>query len=47
MIELYLTKNIEDRVVDGKTIAGARQLKGQIETRRTLTKGVVEFLGTK
>jgi len=47
MIELYLTKNIEDRVVDGKTIAGARQLKGQIETRRTLIKGVVEFLGTK
>jgi len=47
MVELYLTKNIEDRVVDGKTIAGARQLKGQIETRRTLIKGVVDFLGTK
>ena len=47
MIELYLTKNIEDRVVDGKTVAGARQRKGQIETRRTLTKGVVDFLGDR
>lgn len=36
MVELYLTQHIEDRMVNGKRIAGARKPKGQSEVRRTL-----------
>ncbi len=45
MIELYLTQHIEDRRVNGKTLQGARKLKGQVETRRTLYVDVVSVLG--
>ena len=36
LVEFYLTKYIEDRQVNGKQIFGARNKKGQDETRRTL-----------
>ncbi|MFT6905692.1 MAG: integrase [Oleiphilaceae bacterium] len=45
MIDLYLSNYIEDRVINGKKISGARKLKGQRETRRTLYADVVKVFG--
>ncbi len=45
LVELYLTEFIEDRMVKGKRLAGARKPKGQAETRRTLEGDVVRVLG--
>ncbi|WP_415892556.1 tyrosine-type recombinase/integrase [Neptuniibacter sp. PT8_73] len=45
MVELYLRHYIEDRVVDGKRIEGARKRKGQREVRRTLEGDAVRVLG--
>lgn len=53
VVDLYLTEVIEERVVIDKrlgikkTIAGARCLKGQLETRRTLYVDAVAILGHK
>jgi integrase len=47
LVELYLTQYIEDRVVNGKAITGARKKKGQSETRRTIYGDVVRVLGNK
>lgn len=47
MIELYLTQHIEDRLVNGKIVPGARKPKGQSEVRRTLYGDAVRVLGTK
>lgn len=47
MIELYLREYIEDRKVNGKTVAGARKKKGQKETRRTLYGDAVAVLGSR
>jgi len=45
LCELYLTQHIEDRMVNGRRIAGARKPKGQSETRRTLYGDAVKVLG--
>lgn len=45
LVELYLTESIEDRVIDGKKIRGARKPKGQAEARRTLTVDVINVIG--
>ena len=52
MVELYLQRFIEDRMVDDprnpgqrKRVAGARKPKGQSETRRTLEGDAVRVLG--
>ncbi len=45
MVELYLTEYIEDRMVNGKRVSGARKPKGQDETRRTLHNDPVRALG--
>lgn len=47
MIELYLTQHIEDRLVNGKIVRGARKQKGQFEVRRTLYGDAVRVLGNK
>ncbi len=47
MIELYLTQHIEDRLVNGKIVSGARKPKGQSEVRRTLYGDAVRALGSK
>lgn len=47
VIDLYLTQHIEDRRINGKSVEGARNRKGQDETRRTLYGDVVRQLGTK
>lgn len=47
MIELYLTQHIEDRLVNGKIVSGARKPKGQSEVRRTLYGDAVRVLGNK
>lgn len=47
VIDLYLSQYIEDRVVGGKRIAGARKVKGQNETRRTIYNDAVRVLGDK
>lgn len=47
LIELYLTQYIEDRIINGKRIAGARKKKGQDEVRRTLYGDAVRMLGKK
>ena len=47
MIDLYLSKYIEDRLIDGKLIKGARKPKGQSEVRRTLYGDAVRVLGDK
>jgi len=44
---LYLTGYIEDRMVNGKLIQGARKPKGQSETRRTLYGDAVRVLGDR
>lgn len=45
IIDSYLTEHIEDRMINGKLISGARVLKGQSETRRTLYGDAVRVLG--
>lgn len=45
LCELYLSQHIEDRMVNGRRIAGARKPKGQSETRRTLYGDAVKVLG--
>ncbi|WP_076418246.1 site-specific integrase [Colwellia sp. UCD-KL20] len=47
VVELYLRQYIEDRVVNGKKISGARIKKGQSETRRTLYGDAVLVLGNR
>lgn len=47
LVELYLTQYIENRMVNGKLIQGARKIKGQKETRRTLEGDAVRVLGDK
>jgi len=47
VVDLYLKQYIEDRLVDGKKIAGARIKKGQVETRRTLYGDAVLVLGER
>lgn len=47
MIDLYLKQHIEDRIVNGKIIKGARKLKGQAEVRRTLYGDVIRVLGDR
>jgi len=47
VVELYLSQYIEDRKVNGKLIAGARKIKGQKETRRTLYGDAVKALGKR
>jgi hypothetical protein len=46
LVELYLTQYIEDRKSpNGRIIAGARKLKGQSHTRRTLNGDAIPTLG--
>lgn len=47
VVEFYLCNYIEDRIVDGKRIKGARKKKGQSETRRTLYGDAVKVLGMR
>jgi len=47
LIDLYLEKYIEDRMVNGKRFSGARKPKGQDEVRRTLYADPVKVLGNK
>ena len=45
MCELYLTQHIEDRMINGRRVAGARKPKGQSATRRTFYGDAVKVLG--
>lgn len=45
LVDLYLEEYIEDRMVNGKLVAGARKKKGQSECRRTLYGDAVKQLG--
>ncbi len=47
LIDLYLEQYIDDRMVNGKRIAGARKPKGQDEVRRTLYADPIKVLGKK
>ena len=47
LIDLYLEQYIEDRMMNGKRILGARKPKGQDEVRRTLYEDPVRVLGSK
>ncbi|WP_447873552.1 tyrosine-type recombinase/integrase [Serratia fonticola] len=48
LVDLYLTQHIEDRLgKDGKVIRGARKLKGQYTSRRTLTRDIVDKIGER
>jgi integrase len=47
LIDLYLEQYIDDRMVNGKRVAGARKPKGQDEVRRTLYADPVKVLGKK
>jgi integrase len=47
LIDLYLEQYIDDRMVNGKRIGGARKRKGQDEVRRTLYADPVRILGNK
>lgn len=47
LVELYLTQYIENRMINGKLIKGARKVKGQKETRRTLEGDAVRVLGDR
>jgi len=47
LIDLYLDQYIDDRIVKGKIIPGARKPKGQDEVRRTLYADPVRVLGKK
>jgi len=45
LIDLYLEQYIDDRMVKGKRVNGARKPKGQAEVRRTLYADPVKVLG--
>lgn len=45
VVEFYLSQHIEDRVVDGVRVPGARIEKGQKEVRRMFTKDLYPVLG--
>jgi integrase len=45
LIDLYLEQYIDDKIVSGKVIAGARKPKGQDEVRRTLYADPIRVLG--
>jgi integrase len=47
VVELYLTQHIEDRMLKGKRVSGARKPKGQSDVRRTLHGDAVRVLGEK
>jgi len=47
LIDLYLERYIDDRIVSGKRVRGARKPKGQDEVRRTLYADPVKVLGKK
>lgn len=47
LVDLYLEEYIEDRLVDGKLIPGARKKKGQSEVRRTLYNDAVPTMGSR
>lgn len=47
LVDFYLRERIEDRIVDGKKIPGARKPKGQSEVRRTLYNDLVPMLGDR
>jgi integrase len=47
LIDLYLEQYIDDRMVKGKVVRGARKTKGQDEVRRTLYADPVRVLGKK
>ena len=47
LIDLYLEQYIDDRMVKGKVVRGARKIKGQDEVRRTLYADPVRVLGKK
>ena len=47
LIDLYLEQYIDDRMINGKRVAGARKPKGQDEVRRTLYADPVKVLGKK
>ncbi len=47
LIDLYLEQYIDDRMVNGKIVKGARKPKGQDEVRRTLYTDPVKVLGKK
>ncbi len=47
LIDLYLEQYIEDRMVNGKRVPGARKPKGQGEVRRTLYADPIRVLGNK
>ena len=47
LIDLYLEQYIDDRMVNGKRVSGARKSKGQDEVRRTLYADPVKVLGEK
>lgn len=45
LVDLYLTEYIDDKIVNGKRVAGARKPKGQAEVRSTLYRDAVTVLG--
>ncbi|MCZ6723801.1 MAG: integrase arm-type DNA-binding domain-containing protein, partial [Gammaproteobacteria bacterium] len=47
LIDLYLEQYIDDKIVNGKVIPGARKPKGQEEVRRTLYADPARVLGKK
>jgi len=47
LVDLYLERYIDDRIVKGKRVSGARKPKGQDEVRRTLYADAVKVLGNK
>ena len=47
LIDLYLAQYIDDKIVNGKVIPGARKPKGQEEVRRTLYADPARVLGKK
>jgi integrase len=47
LVDLYLEQYIDDRMVNGKIVSGARKPKGQDEVRRTLYADPIRMLGKK
>jgi len=47
LVDFYLKKHINDRVVKGRKIPGARKKKGQKEVMRTLYADAVDVLGKR
>ena len=47
LIDLYLEQYIDDRMIKGKVVRGARKPKGQDEVRRTLYADPVRLFGKK